>query len=112
MIKDGWPLPRTLLDFCGSGCFLVFSTMDLADGFWQIPLSPESQKYTCFSAHLCLFVWLVSPMGLTNSPAAFCRYLETIFGFLYLVDLLPYVDDLNVMSPSVDDHLFFLRRFF
>ena len=49
--KDTYPLPRIddLLDQLGNARF--FSTLDLAAGYWQIRMAPESQEKTAFVTH-------------------------------------------------------------
>ena len=47
--KDAQPMPRMddILDQLGGACY--FSTLDLASGFWQVPLREEDREKTAFS---------------------------------------------------------------
>lgn len=51
-----------------------FATMDIASGFYNVPMKAEHRQYTAFCLrNLGLFEWLVMPMGLKNAPATFTR---------------------------------------
>lgn len=41
-----------------------FSTMDLASGYWQIPIDPASRKYTAITCRAGMFAYNVMPFGL------------------------------------------------
>ena len=111
--KDTFPLPRIddLLDQLGRAQY--FTTLDLAAGYWQIPMAPEAQEKTAFTTHRGLYEFRVMPFGLTNAPAVFQRLMQRI-----LMPLNPegesdfvsvYVDDVIVFSPTLEDHLEHLR---
>ena len=53
--KDTFPFPRIddLLDQLGQSCY--FSTLDLASGYWQIEVHPDSQEKTVFITHSGLY---------------------------------------------------------
>ena len=70
---DSFPLPRIddLLDDLGSARY--FSTLDLASGFWQIPVHEKSQEKTAFSTPFGLFEFRMMPFGLKNAPSVFQR---------------------------------------
>ena len=61
---DTFPLPRIndLLDQLGGAKY--FSTLDLAAGYWQIKMHPESQAKTAFVTHQGLHEFRVMPFGL------------------------------------------------
>eukprot|EP00741_Cyanophora_paradoxa_P006845 tig00001052_g6620.t1 len=54
----------------------------------------------------------VTPFGITNGPAAFCRAVTSILGNLLSTCVVAYVDDLTVHSPNVKQHLLDLEAFF
>ena len=68
---DKFPLPRIddLLDELGKARF--FSTLDLASGFWQVQVHPNSRAKTAFVTPHGLHEFRVIPFGLTNAPAVF-----------------------------------------
>ena len=113
---DAYPLPRMddLIDSLGS-CAL-FSTMDLASGYWQIELNPEDRPKSAFTTPLGLFEFAVMPMGCSNGPATFQRVMELVLSDLLLKCSSPicrvYFDDIIVASVSVDDHVSMLRKVF
>ena len=70
-VKDAYPLPRIddMLDMLAGKQWL--STLDLANGYWQVSLSQEARIKTAFAAHSGLFLFKVMPFGLCNAPATF-----------------------------------------
>ena len=50
-----------------------FSTIDMAQGYKQVPLSPKDKEKTAFRSPVGLWQWTRVPQGLKNSPATWCR---------------------------------------
>ena len=64
---DSFPLPRMdELIYSFNGCS-IFSTMDAAKGFWQIPTG-KGQELKAFRVKGKVYYWKVMPMGLKNAP--------------------------------------------
>ena len=82
-----------------------FSILDLKDGFWQVPLHPDSQQYTGFRIfQLGSLVWCVVPMGLKTAPKHFIRCIESVLA-TYLNDfVIVYVDDVIIYSKTWEEH--------
>eukprot|EP00741_Cyanophora_paradoxa_P004351 tig00000796_g4224.t1 len=59
-----------------------------------------------------MYQWRVTPFGITNGPAAFCRAVTSILGNLLSTSVVAYVDDLTVHSPTASQHLVDLEAFF
>ena len=67
--SDVFPLPRiddTLSLLSGAK---YFSTLDLASGYWQVAMEPESQEKTAFVTWSGLYEFRKMPFGLVNAPA-------------------------------------------
>ena len=111
-IPDKFPLPRIddLLDQLGGNRF--FSTMDLAAGFYQIPVAKEDRHKTAFSTPEGLFEWVRMPMGLTNSPATFQRAMNLMLAGLNWTTCLVYLDDIICFSKTFEEHLETLTQIF
>ena len=103
--KDVYALPRVddTLDAI-SGC-IWFSTLDLASGYWQVPLKHVSREKTAFVTHEGLFEFNVLPFGLCNAPATFQRMMDTILAGLKWSCTLVYLDDIIIYSATFDQHL-------
>ena len=104
-IPDHYPLPvlSDILQSIGKDN-TVFTTLDLKNGFWQIPLSPSSRPITAFSTPKGHFEWLRCPMGLKNSPLACQRLVNSLFQGLIGDGLFVYLDDLILVSKDLDTH--------
>jgi hypothetical protein len=59
------PLPAIEDVFQKFGDAGLFCVMDITKGFWNVPISESSRKYTAFTLrNIGLFEYLVMPMGL------------------------------------------------
>ena len=93
-VKDSYPLPRIddSLDCLGKAKW--FSTLDLASGYWQVPLYPDDQEKTAFVTQSGLYHFKVLPFGLCNAPATFQRLMECVLAGLQWQICLLYIDDI------------------
>ncbi|KAL1264195.1 hypothetical protein QQF64_004550 [Cirrhinus molitorella] len=74
--KYAFPLPRieeTLDALIGARWF---STLDLASGYNQVPVTEGDRPKTAFSTPFGLFKWNRMPLGLCNAPSTFQRLMH------------------------------------
>src|SRR5690348_14109464 len=81
-----------------------FSTIDMASGYWQIPLSEDAIQKTAFTSRFGLYEYLVMPYGLTNAPATFQRMMDLVLVGLTWVECLVYMDDIIIFSETWEEH--------
>ena len=105
-IKDAYPLPR--LDDCietlGNDKAKIFSTLDVASGYWHIPLYDPHKEKTGFMGQGGQYQFTVVPFGLTGAPGIFCKNMTDALKDLLMVKCLVYVDDIVVWSETIDQH--------
>ncbi len=89
-----------------------FSTLDLTSGYHQIPLHPDSKKFTAFSDGQNLWQFKRMPMGLSNSGQSFQRLMHIVFSDMKWEKLVTYLDDICVMGSDFDIKLANLRETF
>ena len=68
---DAYPMPRTdeLIDRLGGAKYIT--TLDLAKGYWQVPMKEEDKAKTAFTTPNGLFQFKVMPFALSGAPATF-----------------------------------------
>eukprot|EP00731_Ephydatia_muelleri_P032903 Em0024g447a len=110
--KDAQPLPRIdeTLDVLGSAQW--FTCLDLTSGYWQVEVAPEDHEKTAFVTPYGLFQFRVMPFGLTNAPATFQRLMERVLAGLHWTTCLIYLDDILILSATVQQHFTRLREIF
>ncbi|KAG2190968.1 hypothetical protein INT47_007113 [Mucor saturninus] len=103
-IKDAFPLPHIddLLDSLGGSS--LFSTLDAASGYWQVPVAEESIERTGFVTRQGTFEFTVMPFGLTSAPSTFQRTMSMILGE-YIGDFVyVFIDDVIIFSKTLAEH--------
>ena len=100
---DPFPIPRVedLLDGMSSAKFITI--LDLARGYWQVPMEPASRVKTAFSTDFGKYEFMVMPFGLVGVPATFQRPMNELFGDLH-GKVAVYMDDLAIYSETWEDH--------
>lgn len=105
-VKNRYPLPRIddLLDQLNGAT--IFSGLDLASGYYQLPIKEDgkSKELTAFRTPQGLYHWTVVPMGLTNAPAIFQRTMQQVFDDMIGKFVLIYLDDILIYSKSPEEH--------
>ncbi|GMF21075.1 unnamed protein product [Phytophthora fragariaefolia] len=102
------PLIDDIQDVLGNA--RLFSTMDIASGYWNVPMAAESIEKTAFTCKYGLYEWLVMPFGLCNAVPAFERLMETVLVDPKWKTCLVYIDDCVVFSSDFPTHLIRLRQ--
>ena len=106
---DAYPMPRVedVLEEVGPAKYIT--TLDLARGYWQVPMADESKEKTAFTTPFGLYEFNVMPFGLHNAPATFQRLMNQVLegcqGFAQ-----SYIDDVVVYSRSWEEHLQHLHK--
>lgn len=111
-IADKYPLPRIDEILENLGKCTYFTTLDLAQGFHQIEMDPDSIEKTAFTVNNGHYEYLRLPFGLCNSPSTFQRMMDEILKeYLYKFAFV-YMDDVVIFSKSLQDHLLHIRTIF
>ena len=101
--KDAYPLPRindTLETLSDSK---IFSTLDLASGYWQVVLTENDRQKICTTEGL--YEFKVMPFGLCNAPATFQRLMDIVLTGLQRTSCLVYLDYIIVLGRTFTEHL-------
>ena len=110
--RDSYPLPRIDDTLEKLGKAKIFSTMDAASGYWQVPIVEEDKEKLAFTTPFGSYIWNRMPFGFCNSSGTFQRAMnETLDEYLFYCCLV-YVDDIVVYSSSVEQHSKDLEKVF
>ncbi|GMF35081.1 unnamed protein product [Phytophthora fragariaefolia] len=109
-VKDSYPMP--LIDdilVVLSGATL-FSTMDIASGYWNMPIQENSASKTAFTCKYGLYEGMVMPFGLCNAVPVFERLMETVLVDLKWMTCLVFLEDCVIFSKDFPSHLVHVRQ--
>ncbi|GMF57707.1 unnamed protein product [Phytophthora fragariaefolia] len=103
---DVYPLPRIDETLETLGGALLFSTLDLKAGYWQILVAPEDRDKTAFTTKKGLYRFIRMPFGLTNAPSTFQRRMNHVLRGLTWSTCLVYLDDIVVFTRGgIERHI-------
>jgi hypothetical protein len=109
--SDPYPMTRTDEIFASLHGSVVFSTLDAASGFFQVPIAEEHRYLAAFRCEQGIFEFTCMPFGLRNAPSTFTRWMQITFDNLQHY-LKIYMDDLLIHSTTITDHPKQLREVF
>ena len=106
---DCFPQPRLdeALDAV-AGCS-VFSSLDLAMAYHQVPAAPSDFEKTTFITHAGQFEMTKMPFGLCNAPSKYQRLMSIVLRGLMTRKCFASLDDVIVYSRHHSQHLRDLR---
>ena len=93
-----FPLPRLddIFDAVGESQAAYFSTLDLASGFWQIPMDPATKHKAAFVTHSGVWTWSRMPFGLMNAPMSFQMLMTQVLKGLNWKYVLVYTSERSI----------------
>lgn len=110
--KENYPMPNIEEQLHEAARYKYFTTLDLNCGYYQVPISPESQKYTAFVTPDGHYEFRRMPFGLRNAPSVFQRLMAKIKKQTNQDDMIIYMDDILVGSVTIDEMFEKLQRIF
>lgn len=108
--RDAYPMPHipSILNRLKKARYV--SSIDLKQGYWQVPIRAEDRQYTAFVVPgKGLYQWRVMPFGLHSAPATFQRLLDTVVCQKFEDFAVAYLDDIIIFSETFGDHMSHLR---
>ena len=78
-LLDAYPMPNIECTFNHQAPYKYFSTIDLKNAYYQIPLYPNDRSYTTFQSGGQLYQFTIMPFGMTNGTACFQRKMDEYF---------------------------------
>ena len=105
---DVYLMPRIddMLDQVGRARYTT--TLDLAKGYWQVPVAEEDRPKTAFITPRGLYQFKMMSFGLCGAPAMLQRMMDQVIRGMHKF-ASAYLDDLIIFSTTWEDHLTHLR---
>lgn len=100
--KDCFPLPLIEDQLTNLSGNAFFTTLDLASGYYQVPMSEESRRITAFVTPDGHYEFKRMPFGLANAPAVFQKLINKMLGAKRFESALAYLDDILVPSKDLE----------
>jgi len=109
-VSDPYPIPRVdeLLERAARARFM--STLDLAKGYYQVPITESDKHKTAFLTTTGKYEYNTLPFGLKNGPAIFQRLMDRVLR--RIPEASAYIDDILVTSDTWKEHLEHLEKTF
>ena len=99
---DPYPLPRIKDIFATLSGGKLFTKLDLAHAYQQIPLMDDSKYYKTINTHKGLFRYNRLPFGVASTPAIFQHTKDSLLQDLPHVCV--YLDDILITGPTDEAH--------
>ena len=86
----------------------VFTKLNAASGFWQIPLDPETAKLTIFITPFGRYFFTHLPFGISLAPEIFQRIMNEIISDIK--GIICYFNNILCHSATTEEHTLFLTQ--
>lgn len=104
-VKERYPMPIIEDEIARLSGQAYFITLDLASGYYQVPIAESSKPLTSFVTPDGQFEFNRMPFGLANAPAVFQRMMNRILGSARFTKAMVYIDDLLIFGTSPSECL-------
>lgn len=104
-VKERYPMPiieDEIARLTGQACFI---TLDLASGYYQVPIAENCKHLTSFVTPDGQFEFNRMPFGLANAPAVFQRMMNRILGSARFNKATAYIDDVLIYGRDPSECL-------
>ena len=81
-----------------------FSTLDLCQGYYQIPLDKKDQKKSAFTTKSGQYCFTRMPFGLTGAPQTFQRAMAQVLRKVNWSKCVVFMDDILVFGKTIEEH--------
>ena len=80
----------------------IYSVLDASNGYWQIRLTKDSQKYTTFNTQFGRYKYLGLPFGIKSSSEGFQRTISQILENIDGCEVI--ADDILIWGQDKEEH--------
>ena len=81
------------------------SKIDLTDGYHNVRIETESEKYTSFNTPFGTYRTRVMQQGDCNAPATFIKLMNHIFSDMLVRSVYVYLYDIPIFNDTKEDHI-------
>lgn len=96
---------------------MYYTTLDLAQGYHQVPMNPADREKTAFSTDKGHYEFSRMPFGLKGASGTFQRFMNRVLiglnglkAFVYLGDIIVFAEDLSDHSQKFAEIFNRLRK--
>ena len=104
-VADRYPLPLIADQIARLRQAKYFISLDMASGFHQIPIHPNSTEFTAFVTPDGQYEHVTMPFGLKNAPSVFQRAIFKTLGELAYSYVIVYLDDVLIIADTIEQAL-------
>lgn len=101
-IGDKYPIPRSQDLFRSLEGGRFYSTLDMAQGYFQIPIKKEDKNKTAFITDFGLYQFKRIPQGFKNSGPIFQRIINNLFSDYLYRTMIAYLDDICCFGSNFE----------
>lgn len=107
-VKGAFPLPSIEEAFEALSGAKYFCSLDMTQGYMQVPVAEEDRHKTACRALGSLFEFCRLPFGLCNGPATFSQLISRCFGDINHMGVVLFLDDLLVYGRNFEETVDYL----
>jgi len=105
VVFDAEPMPDVEALFAKLNAAKFMSKIDLAKGYWQIPMALGDREKTAFTTPQGQFQFTVMPFGLKTAGAVFSRMMRRLIQPLRMEEIDNFIDDILIATQTRERHL-------
>lgn len=101
IVKDRYPQPLIEDHIDKHRGAKIFTSLDLKNRFFHVPVHKDSRKYTAFITPTGQYEFFRTPFGMCNSPAIFQKFINNVFQKEIKEGIvLIYMDDVIILAEN------------